>query len=128
MFEYVHAVPWQESWEFRCDRPTTLCDRQNGTCDPGTYRCNCSNGATGLQCQIPAGERLVRRTVRFVTRVFMSSHDLQRVSTLSRGCVSRVFGLQRASTLSRGCVSRVFGLQRVSTLSRGCVSRVFGLQ
>ena len=104
-------VPWEETWQFRCDRPTSPCNSQYGTCNPDTHLCQCSNGATGLQCQIPAGERLVRRTVRFVTRVFMSSHDLQRVSTLSRGCVSRVFGLQRVSTLSRGCVSRVFGLQ-----------------
>ncbi|XP_076455733.1 uncharacterized protein LOC143290277 [Babylonia areolata] len=37
---------------FNCSRPTTPCDTWYGQCQPDG-QCACSNGASGLQCQIP---------------------------------------------------------------------------
>lgn len=42
---------------FTCERPTTRCDTWYGQCQPDGH-CACSNGAFGLQCQIPGSAKL----------------------------------------------------------------------
>ncbi|XP_070174121.1 MAM and LDL-receptor class A domain-containing protein 1-like [Littorina saxatilis] len=43
-------VPWEKTWEFRCDRPTTPCNTGLGSCNDVTHKCDCTSGVVGLQC------------------------------------------------------------------------------